>query len=308
MIFLNCLYKYSCPNLQPTVTTQEATNPPSTVVALTVAVPDPTPLTTPEPVTEATRLFVEDQRTDIFEAFAGATFANNARLPPRLIRKEVTFKLTPVTGVTTLMTAAADLPPSTVVARIDVEPFPTARMSPPTPTVATEGTELVQVTALLLAPAGATVATARKVDPTAILKFVTFNETDETLVVTVTVAVAVLPRPLQVIVVVPLPTPITPTPIVVVLPFPPFTVPLAGTAATLGFAEDHVTAFAASPGRFTDAFRFVVLPTVVVKVEGLSRITTGPVTVTIHDATFPPSVVVADTVAAPAETPVTSPL
>jgi hypothetical protein len=206
------------------------------------------------------------------------------------------------------MIAATDLPPSTVVTLTAVVPFPIARMSPPTPTVATEGNELDQVTALLLAPAGATVATAKKVEPAAMVKFVTFNDTPVTLVVTVTVAVAVTPKPLQVIVVVPLPTPITPTPIVVVLPLPPFTLPVPGTAATLGFAEDHVTAFAASPGRFTDAFTFVVLPTVVAKVEGLSRMIAGPVTVTTHDATFPPSFVVADTVAAPAEMPLTSPL
>jgi hypothetical protein len=90
----------------PTVTAQEADLPPSIVVAVMVAVPAATGVTTP-PETAATAALLLAQVTPALDAVAGATVAVRLAVAPPTRRFNVVgYTLTPVTGTTELVQAA----------------------------------------------------------------------------------------------------------------------------------------------------------------------------------------------------------
>ncbi len=80
-----------------TLIVQAAEKPPSSVVTVIVAVPEPTAVTIPYSLTFRMLVLLEDQVTPWFVAFHGLTVARSSSLPPRLKLAVVMFRLTPVT-------------------------------------------------------------------------------------------------------------------------------------------------------------------------------------------------------------------
>ena len=113
---------------------------PSTVVAVIVAVPTPTAVTTPVVLTVATLMLLLDHVTFWLVALAGATVAVNARVPPTFNgvvgRQLPIVTLVGIIGAT-VITHVLVLLPSTVVAVSVAEPTPTAVTTPVVLTVAT---------------------------------------------------------------------------------------------------------------------------------------------------------------------------
>jgi copper chaperone CopZ len=153
----------------PTVTAQVAVLPPSTVVTVIVAVPAATGVTTPELLTVATVVLLDDQFTFLFAAFDGLTVAVSEPVaPPTTNESVVGLKVTPVTAalcVPTVTAQVAVLPPSAVVTVIVAVPVATGVTMPEPLTVATEGLLDVQVTSLFVASDGLTVAVSVPVAP-----------------------------------------------------------------------------------------------------------------------------------------------
>lgn len=284
--------------------------PPLFVRTVTVAVPATRPRTTPVLLTLATRVFELDHLTPRFDAFGGIMFATNLLVAPRFSVRVVGLTATPVTGVTTDIVSVANLAPSTVMARIVVEPFRTAVISPSASTVATEAEELDHVTSWFVAVAGEIVGTAWNVWPIANVALRAFRVTLCTLVVTRTLHTADIPYPLAfaVIVAVPLPVPVTLALIVVVFPEIEVTTPLNGTVAIDVLEEDHDIAVSISPGRVIVADIFTTAPEDTVVLPGFMVIRGGAFTRIELVAVLPPFCVVTVTVAGPGETPVTMPL
>ncbi len=123
-----------------TVIVQVAVNPPSSVVAVTTAVPAATAVTTPVWLTVATASLLLLHAIFLFVALAGATIAVSCAVFPSTIPSVVLLRETPVTGTTasvTVTTQVAVNPPSSVVAVITVFPGETAVTTPVESTVAT---------------------------------------------------------------------------------------------------------------------------------------------------------------------------
>ena len=149
-----------------TVTVQVAVTPlPSWAVAVIVAVPALTPVTTPLELTVATDVLELDQVTALSAALLGVTVAVKVVVAPTLMLAVVLFSVMPLTRMGVTVTAqVADFPPA--VAVIVAVPTPFA-VTVPLDTVATEVLELLHVTVLSVASVGATVATSASVAPTA---------------------------------------------------------------------------------------------------------------------------------------------
>src|SRR6266536_4163024 len=208
--------------------------------------------------------------------------------------------VTDATGTT--VTVIADVPflPS-LVAVIVADPAPTAVTSPLADTVATAGALLAQVTArpargLPLASFG--VAVIWTVCPSSIVAEAGLTDTDATGTnVTVIAAVPFLPSLLAVIVAVPA--------------APPVTSPFPLTVATVASLVAHVTV---RPVRglpfasFGVAVSCTVCPAVTLAAAGLTAIEATGTTVTVIAAVPLCPSHAAVTVAAPAATPVTTPL
>ena len=142
-----------------TVTVHVAVLPPSTVVTVMVAVPFAFAVTTPF-ATVATAVLLLLHVTALFAALSGATVATSVAVSPAASSSTAfVFRVTPVTatGISTVTSHVAVLPPSTVVTVMVAVPFAFA-VTTPFATVATAGLLLSHVTALFVAFAGATVA------------------------------------------------------------------------------------------------------------------------------------------------------
>jgi len=157
-----------------TVTAQVAVLPPSTVVTVMVAEPAATAVTTPVELTVATLVLLLLQVTFLLVALAGDTVAVRVAVCPTVRLNVVGDTVTPVTGTVsvTVMAQVAVLAPSTVVTVMVAEPVSTAVTTPVELTVATLVLLLLQVTFLLVALAGDTVAVRVAVCPTVRLNMV----------------------------------------------------------------------------------------------------------------------------------------
>ena len=179
-----------------TVTSQLAEKPPSAVVTVTVVVPPFFAVTRPFSSTEAMLASLLDQTTFWFVAVAGVTVAVSCAVPFFSMVTLAVSRETPVTAMGFAVTAhSAYLPlPSFAVAVMTAVPLSTSAVTTPfSSTVATVSSLLVQVTALLSALAGDTVATS-----VALVFFTSSSEVllNETLVAsttTVTVHCTVFP-------------------------------------------------------------------------------------------------------------------
>ena len=155
-----------------TATSTVAVLLPSAVVTVMVAVPLLTAVMTPLVLTVATAVLLELHVTFLFVAVAGATVATIDAVDVSSMDK-LTADLstdTPLTGVVTVTATVAVLLPSAVVTVMVAVPLPTAVMSPLLLTVATAVLLELQVTALFVAVAGATVAAMVAVDVPPIIK------------------------------------------------------------------------------------------------------------------------------------------
>lgn len=167
-----------------TVTAQLAVKPPSAVVTIMVAEPVATPVTTPDWLTVATEAFDVDHVTDLFVALEGETLADSVAVDPALTVKVDLFSDTPVTDTVEALTVTAHeayLPlPSVAVALIVADPVPTAVTWPDWFTTATEVLDDDQLTVLLVALAGRTVAVKGLEDPGVRDKVDLFSDTEVT--------------------------------------------------------------------------------------------------------------------------------
>lgn len=179
-----------------TVTTQVAFLPPSFVVTVIVDVPTASADTTPDDVTEATFVLLEDQVTDWSAASKGDTVAVSTCVSPTFIDNDVLSRETPETATGfTVTSQVAFFPPSTVVTVMVAVPTVFAVMTPVEETVATAVLLEDQVTDLFVALVGVTTAVSVSVSPTVMVRVVWFRLTPVTATVaalTVTVQEAVL--------------------------------------------------------------------------------------------------------------------
>ena len=155
--------------------------PPSVVVTVIVAVPVAFAVTTPEEDTVATEVLLEDHVTDLSVALDGVTVTDNVWVSPTAIVRLDWFRLTPVTAIGfTVTEQVAVFFPSSVVAVMTAVPTFTADTFPFESTVATLELELDQVTFLLVAFEGVTVAVNLSVPPINRDNDVLFNDTPVT--------------------------------------------------------------------------------------------------------------------------------
>lgn len=262
-----------------------------------VALPAATPVTKPLLLTVAIEVLLLLQVTDLLVASDGATVAVSWVVIPMPTYPEVLSSVTPVTAAVTVTEQVAVLLPSTVVTVMVALPPPTAVTRPLLLTVATDVLLLDQVTLLLLALPGDTVAVSCSVFPFAMVVEDLFRLTPVTETVTDTVQVAVNPPSAVVTVMVALPAPTA------------VTRPLLLTVATAVLLLLHVTDLLVASEGATVAVSCSVLP-LVRDVEDLLSETavTGCVTVTLQVAVKAPLSVVAVMVAEPALTAVILPV
>ena len=134
-------------------------NPPSTVVTVIMVSPSLIAVTKPDSSTVATCVFSEDQITSDTLAFSGDTVADKVIISCSKSVICVRFKETPETAMgRTLIELAAVNPPSTVVTVMMVSPSPMAVTRPNSLTLATCGSSEDQMTSVLVAFSGKTIA------------------------------------------------------------------------------------------------------------------------------------------------------
>ena len=153
-------------SLSLTVTLHVAVLPPSSVVTVMVASPAFTPVTLPAASTVAMAVSLDFQVTFWLVAFSGVMVAVRVSLSPTKMLVAVLLSFTPVTLTSLSLTVTlhvAVLPPSSVVTVMVASPAFTP-MTLPLATVATASLLDFQVTFLLEASLGATVA-VRVSDP-----------------------------------------------------------------------------------------------------------------------------------------------
>ena len=141
---------------------------PSCVVAVIVAVPLETAVTTPLSETVATLEFDDDQERAWSVAFTGVIVAVKVVVPPILVKVSVTGSVTLVTkifAVTVTMQLSDLLLPSVEVAVMVAFPLETAVTTPLAETVATAAFEEDQASVLFVALPGATIAVNTVVAP-----------------------------------------------------------------------------------------------------------------------------------------------
>jgi len=180
-----------------TVTLQIAVLAPSVVVTVMLAEPAETAVTLPLASTVETEVLEDVQVTALLVAFVGLTVAVKVSVPPTVREVAFLFRVTPVTatvGIVTVTLQMAVFNPSVVVTVIVAVPAETAVIRPDELTVATAVLEDVQVTALLVAFVGVTVAVKVSVAPTVSDVSVLFRVTPVTAptALTVMVHIAVL--------------------------------------------------------------------------------------------------------------------
>lgn len=142
-----------------TVTEQVAVLPPSAVLAVIVAVPALLAVTSPSEDTVATEVLFDDHVTSLLDALEGLTVVVNHVVSPTVMERLEGERVTPVTETAfTVTEQEAVLLPSAVVTVILAVPILFAVTVPSEATVATSGLFDVQVTSLLVAFEGLTVA------------------------------------------------------------------------------------------------------------------------------------------------------
>ena len=154
-----------------TVTSQTAFCSPSSVVTVIVALPAATAVTSPFSFTVATASSLVVQLTFWLEASIGFTAAARVYLSPITRLSLFLFRLTPSTGTSFAVTVTSQVSvnsPSSVVTVIFAVPAVTAVTLPFSSTFATSALSLLQLTFLLLAPSGATVAVSTALSPVSI--------------------------------------------------------------------------------------------------------------------------------------------
>jgi hypothetical protein len=237
-----------------------AVKPPSTVVAVIVAAPTTTPVTNPLGLTVAISLLDEFQVTLLFVAFAGNTVSVSCCVPPTLIEADVGLTLTDAAGTgATVIKLVAVKPPSCVVAVIDADPMETPVTNPSVFTVTIPLSDELQVTVLLEALTGNTVAVSCCVPATLIVAVVGLTDTDVAGTGVTVIALVVVKPPSCVV------TVIVADPIETAV-----TRPVALTVATELFDELHVTILFVASAGCTSAESCCVPPTIIEAVEGLT--------------------------------------
>ena len=142
-----------------TVTEQVAVLPPSAVLAVIVAVPAFFAVTSPSEDTVATEVLLDVHVTSLLDALEGLIVADNQVDSPTVKERLEGESVTPVTETAfTVTEQEAVLLPSAVVTVILAVPILFAVTVPSEATVATSGLFDVQVTSLLVAFEGLTVA------------------------------------------------------------------------------------------------------------------------------------------------------
>lgn len=222
---------------------------PSFVMAVIVALPSLIAVTTPFGLTVATFVFDDVQFNSLLLVVTGLKLAVKTRVFPGCIDAAVLSREILVANVVTVTIHVAVFDPSTVVTVMVAVPFDTAVTTPDALTVATDVLLLFQLTFVLDAVDGFTVATRVLVPPGLRDSDVLFRLTPVTGIVTVTVQVAVF-APSTVV------TVITAVPHAI-----PWTLPLSSTVATDSLLLCHVTSLFEAPAGFTVAISVDVPPT-----------------------------------------------
>ena len=177
-----------------TVTSQTAVFEPSVVFTVIVTFPGLRAETVPSEVTVATASSEDDHFTDLSVASSGDTEALITTVSPSVSSRLFLSTVTPVTLIVlevTVTEQVAVLEPSTVVTVIVAEPAFTAVTLPLLSTEAVEASEDFQLTVLLVALEGATVAVRVSEPPSTRLRLVLLRVTP----VTATVVGTVWPLP-----------------------------------------------------------------------------------------------------------------
>jgi hypothetical protein len=247
---------------------------PSVDVAVIIAVPDDTPVTTP--FTTVAILEFDVLHVRFFIALVGNIVGiGKVSVPIIPIAAVLGLNTILVTAVITVREHVANFVLSArEVAVIIAVPFATDVTKPAVLTVATEGFELVQSIVFTITVAGAIVAIIDFDVLTSIIQVEGLIVTLVTAADTVTVTVAVLFDPsvdVAVIIAVPADTPVT----------TPFT-----TVAILEFDVLHVRVFVALTGNIVGIGRVSVRATPTVAVLGLNTILVTPVTTVIVQVVY----------------------
>ena len=281
-----------------TFTLQVALKPPSAVVAVMVAEPAFTALTTPVSLTVATEVSLLDHVTSRFVASAGETVAVRVRLSPTLRDASLRSRETPVTAAVTFTVQVAFTSPSLPFAEAVMVAVPglTAVTTPLLSTVATALSLLDHVTVLSVASEGLIVAVSVRVLPTwtsaeSLSSLISFTG-----LITVTLQVALWPPSLVVMV------------MVVAPGFSAFTVPSFSMVATSLSLVSHLMDFTAAFSGLMVGLSLMVSPTAsFASLLSSEMPVTGTATFTEQFAVNFPSLVETVMVAVPAFTPVTTP-
>ncbi len=278
-----------------TVTEQVAVLPPSDVVHVIVADPADLAVTVPSEETVATEVLLDDHVTALLVVLLGETVGVSSYVSPAVNDNDVGDMATPVTETVedfTVTVQVAVLPPSDVLTVTTVVPTFFAVTSPLEVTEATDVLPTVQMTPLLVASEGETVATNVAVLPTCKVNEEEFRDTPVTETVeafTVTEQVAVLPPSAVLAVIVAVPA------------FFAVTSPSEDTVATEVLLDVHVTSLLDALEGLTVAVNHVVSPTVMERLEGesVTLVTGTDFTVTEQEAVLLPSAVVTVILAVP---------
>jgi len=142
-----------------------ASNLPSSVFTVTVALPFAFASTLPSLSTAATDASELLHVTFLFVASSGLTFAVSLPFAPISRLRDVGASSTPLTAPSTETTLSATNPPSSLFAAIIATPFLWPRTIPVRLTVATDASEVLHATFLFSASAGSTVASNFTVSP-----------------------------------------------------------------------------------------------------------------------------------------------
>ena len=271
MLLLSSLMPVTLTSAAFTVTLQVAVLPPSLVVTVMVASPSAFALTLPLSSTVATASLSDAQLTLLSVASSGFTVAVRVASSPTIRVSSLLSRLTLSTATPLALTVTAQLAlfaPSLVVTVTAVVPGALATTLPLSSTLATEGSELLQLTSLSVASAGDTVAVRVASSPTSRLSSLLSRLTLSTATAfasTVTAQVAVLPPSLVFTVMVAEPA------------FTPVTTPSA-TDATASSELLQLTLLSAASSGLTVAVSVTLSPSLMVT-STMSRLT--PLTATL---------------------------
>ena len=150
MVVLDLLRLTPVTGIGSTVIVQSAVMPPSMVVAVIIAVPTATAVTSPVSETVAVFVSLLVQVTSLFVALSGSTVAISCSVPPTTRDMLDLIRVTPVTAMSasvpvTVTLQLADTAPSCVLTVIIASPGDTAVAIPVEETVTTDSWEELYV-------------------------------------------------------------------------------------------------------------------------------------------------------------------